>query len=276
MPADAHAFFALEATDDPLRWRLPVVTQLSTPGRFLFGGCGLAAGIEILETVTGRPLVWATAQYLSFAPIGSVVEYEAVIAVQGHQVSQARAIGSVDGKEILTVNAALGRRALEAAGQWVQMPEVPGPEASPGRVMPAFFAGTILERISTRVAAGRTLGQLDGTPGDARAALWARIEDMPETSSSLLGIFGDFVPQGVSAAFGRPGGGTSLDNTLRVAQIVPTEWVLVDVRLEAVRNGFAHGMAHLWAEDGTLLATASQSIVARFWDPEGPVVTPAG
>jgi acyl-CoA thioesterase len=60
-------------------------------------------------------------------------------------------------------------------------------------------------------------------------------------------------------------GGNSLDNTLRVARLVPTEWVLLDIRIHAVANGFGHGLVHLWAEDGTLLGTASQSAIVRFW-----------
>jgi len=45
----------------------------------------------------------------------------------------------------------------------------------------------------------------------------------------------------------------------------PGEWVLLDIRFEAIVNGFGHGVVHLWAEDGTLLATASQSTIVRFW-----------
>ena len=63
-------FLGLEATDDPLRWRLPVTPAVSTPGRFLYGGCGLAAGIVALEAAAERPTVWATAQYLTYAPTG--------------------------------------------------------------------------------------------------------------------------------------------------------------------------------------------------------------
>jgi len=55
---------------------------------------------------------------------------------------------------------------------------------------------------------------------------------------------------------------------LRVAHRVPTDWVLADVRVHAVADGFGHGLVHLWAEDGTLLAIASQSCIVRFWSPE--------
>jgi acyl-CoA thioesterase-2 len=57
----------------------------------------------------------------------------------------------------------------------------------------------------------------------------------------------------------------SLDNTLRVVDLVPTDWVLVDIRIEAVARGFGHGLLYLWARDGTLLGTASQSAMIRPW-----------
>ena len=82
-------------------------------------------------------------------------------------------------------------------------------------------------------------------------------------SAAALAIIGDFVPFGIGQALGKRAGGNSLDNTLRVAHRVPTEWVLADVRVHAVADGFGHGLVHLWAEDGTLLGTASQSTIVR-------------
>jgi len=45
---------------------------------------------------------------------------------------------------------------------------------------------------------------------------------------------------------------------------VPTEWVLLDIHVHAVERGFGHGLVHMFAEDGTLLATASQSCIIRL------------
>ncbi len=104
----AHEFLGLEATRDPLRYRLPVVPSVCTWGGFLFGGSGLGAAITAMESATGRPVVWATAQYLSYARPPDVMEVEVVVPSSGHHVSQARAVGHVGSKEILTVNAALG------------------------------------------------------------------------------------------------------------------------------------------------------------------------
>ena len=72
---------------------------------------------------------------------------------------------------------------------------------------------------------------------------------------------------GIGQALGQRAGGNSLDNTLRVARRVPTDWVLADVRVHAVAEGFGHGLVHLWAEDGTLLGTASQSTIVRVHQP---------
>jgi hypothetical protein len=62
---------------------------------------------------------------------------------------------------------------------------------------------------------------------------------------------------------GLPISGNSLDNTIRTAELVSTEWVLADVQVHAIQDGFGYGRVHLWAEDGTLLGTASQSSVIR-------------
>ena len=137
---DARHFLGLQPTDDPLRWRLPVTPAVSTPGHFLYGGCGLAAGIVALEAASERPTVWATAQYLTYAPTGTVLDWEVVLAAVGKGTTQARAIGRLGDQEVLTVNAALGLHDLEVSGTWVEPPVVPLPEDCPLQEFPAFFA----------------------------------------------------------------------------------------------------------------------------------------
>jgi acyl-CoA thioesterase len=84
-------------------------------------------------------------------------------------------------------------------------------------------------------------------------------------SAAGLAIIGDFVPFGISQSLGQRAGGNSLDNTLRVAHRAPTDWVLADIRVHAIADGFGHGLVHLWGEDGALLGTASQSTIVRAW-----------
>lgn len=267
---DARSWLGLEPTHNPYRWVLPVVDGLATPAKFLFGGCGLGAAIEALEGTTGRPVVWATAQYLSYATVGSTLDIDVTVAVSGHSITQARATGHVADREIFTVNAALGRRDYEGEGQWEAMPDVPLPDDLPRRSSPfATDGGTFVsDRLDQRMAKGTPWDQLEGNPGDGTASLWTRVPDLLDMSATTLAILGDYVPFGIGQALGKLGGGNSLDNTLRVARVVPTEWVLIDVRMHAVQNGFGHGLVHLWASDGTLLATASQSTIVRHWSEE--------
>lgn len=267
---DALTFYGLRRAEAPGRWELAVQPRLCSGFGALFGGAGLGACIEALEQDTGRPLVWATAQFLAYAPAGTTLVIETDEAVRGHQVSQARAVGRVGTTEILTVNAALGTRPSEFAGSWAEMPDVPPPEACPPRRLQARHRNSIMASVEMRLANARDMETFPAEPGDGRAALWVRMGELDLTQASLLAIFGDYVPFGIGQALGQRAGGNSLDNTLRVAHRHATDWVLADIRVHAVASGFGHGLVHLWARDGTLLGTASQSAIVRRWREDTP------
>lgn len=264
---DAAEFLGLAPTHNPMRWHLPITEGIATRGRFLFGGCGLGAAVEAMETVCERPVVWATAQYLSFAMVDSIMDLDVTVAVSGKYTSQARAVGHVGDREILTVNAALGSKPVEGDEQWRTMPEVPRPEDCPGRSDLVEDPGSVMTRFDMRLAVGTPWSTLDVRPGEddrraegGRSALWVRMPEV-DMSAAALAILGDYVPFGISQAMGWWVPSNSLDNTIRVQRLVPTEWVLCDVRVDGLHGGFGHGSVYLWAQDGTLLATASQSAV---------------
>ena len=267
---DALTFFGLEPTSNPKSWRLEVVPSLISGTGALFGGCGLGAAIEVMERVTGRPCIWATAQFLSFARPPSVLELDVVEAVRGHQISQARVIAHVGDREILTVVGALGKRPSPLTGQWSTRPDVAPPADCPPRPLMNRHQGTIMDRFESKLADARPYWELTGIPGSGNASLWVRLPELADASAAALAIIGDFVPFGIGQALGLRAGGNSLDNTLRVAHRVTTDWVLADVRVHAIADGFGHGLVHLWAEDGTLLGTASQSTIVRSHTPPAP------
>jgi acyl-CoA thioesterase len=262
---DGRTFFGLEPTSDPAKWTMPIVRGLTSGTGALFGGCGLGACVEVMEQVTGRPCIWATAQFLSYARPPSILELDVKEVVRGNAISQTRVIAHVGDTEILTVVGALGHRPLDLEGQWSTRPDVPSPAECAPRPMMNHHSGTISERLDARLADARPFWDFPGPPGSGNAGLWVRVPEMLDMSAAALAIIGDFVPFGIGQALGRRAGGNSLDNTLRVAHRVPTEWVLADVRVHAVADGFGHGLVHLWAEDGTLLGTASQSTIVRVW-----------
>jgi acyl-CoA thioesterase II len=255
---DAPAWLGLAPTHNRLRWYLPVVSGISTGAGFLFGGSGLGAAIAALEGSTGRPVVWATAQYLSYARPGEVLDIDVTVAAEGRLTTQARAVGTVAGTEILTVNAALGERPLSIERQWVGFPEVPAPLDC--AVRERWHTGeSIMNRLEQRWA------MLDGPAG--RVGVWTRMPELLEMSAPALAVLGDYVPMGMHQALDGVAMANSLDNTLRVGRVVATEWVLADIQIDFVSKGFGHGRVNLWAEDGTLLATASQSTLLRMDKP---------
>ncbi len=147
---DARTFLGLEQSHNPFRWASRSSATLSTSGGFLFGGCGLARRSRH-GGHQRAPLVWATAQYLSYAKPGEVLDIDVTLAVEGHQITQARAVCHVGNREILTVNAALGDRPGWPSGQFETMPDV----AASGRA--------IRERCIARPATARsTIGSSSG------------------------------------------------------------------------------------------------------------------
>jgi acyl-CoA thioesterase II len=265
---DAAEFLGITRTSETT-WQLRVTERLITPGNFLFGGCGLAGAVVAMEGHGGRPTIWATAQYLSYAPKGSDVVFTSTLAAVGGHVTQARAVATIDGREILTVNAALGAGELSAERSWVTMPTVPPPADCPRRSFPREMGETIFEHVETRYALGRRFEDLDGTPGDPHSALWARVPGHLDPSAATLAIFGDFVSGAAAQPMGLRLMGRSLDNTVRVAALESTEWVLIDVHVHALEHGISQGIGYLFSERGTLLATASQSNHVFVWRDQG-------
>jgi acyl-CoA thioesterase-2 len=265
-----HLFFDLRATHNPHRWFMPLSPAVCV-GRadnlFMFGGVGLASAIGAMERTCGRPVIWATAQYLSYARPPSVVDLDVWTPAVGKHITQARVIGHVGDKEIFTVNAALGARPSEFSRQWLAMPDAPRPEdCEPADHWRGVGHG-LHSRIEVRVAKGRYGADRDGNPEeDGRSLLWIRPRERFAIDASMLAIMADFVPSGIGNALGRNAGGNSLDNTLRVRRIVPTEWVLCDIRILGVHGGFGHGAMYLFAQDGELMATASQTLIVRVRD----------
>jgi acyl-CoA thioesterase II len=241
--------------------------QLLTPKSTLQGGAALGAAVAAMERVTGRPTIWATAQYLSFATGTDPVELDVTVEVAGHHTTQARCVVSRDGAEILTTHAALGRRELDIAGVWCAPPPVAEPDACEPYLFFGRGQGRLGDLAEFRLASGRQPSDIDasGGRGDGTFALWVRTwRALQHTVTAPdLTFIGDFMPLAFAEALGEPYAGNSLDNTVRVGELVPTGWVLLACHVQQVTHGFGHGRAELWAQDGTLLGAVSQTAVLR-------------
>lgn len=239
------------------------------PGNiFLFGGAGLASAITAMEEDCGRRLICATAQYISYARSGDALDICTQTAANGKQITQMQARVRKGDETIIMVTAALGDREDWPEAQWTPSPDMlPPNQCDEWPIWPAQ-AGGLLERLEVRLEPSEIerLAQQAGVQQHGRLRYWLRPRDDMKIDAAFLAIAADFIPSGAAAAFGRLGGGNSLDNVLRIGALVPTNWLKCEIEMDFAQRGFASGVIKIYADNGQLVATGSQSLILRFLD----------
>ena len=281
---DDAEFLGLTSGPEPGQFRFTVTEHIQRLDRKLYGGAAIASSIATAERFTDRPALWMTTQFVSSVNDGTTVDVHAEALAIGRRTAQVRITGTgPDGAVIFASLGATGvHRPDGLTGEFEHRPTVVAPDdaetlATPfsrlaadhgielgeGDLEPTGF-GTALD---TRHA--EILDHPD--PGNGRVCLWVRRRDGVPISPAIAAYLADLVPSSVARAAGVVGGGTSLDNTIRIGSFVPTEWVLLDMRPHFAVGGYGSGIAHVWTQDGHLLATASQTASMLVFDPESIV-----
>jgi hypothetical protein len=123
--------------------------------------------------------------------------------VEGKHTTQARVISHVDDREIITVNAALGRRESPYSAQWTKLPDVPPPEDCDVAEHWRGSGEGLHTRLEVRIAQGRYGKDREGNPAaDGRTVLWARPRGDYVIDATMLAIMADLVPSGIGNALG--------------------------------------------------------------------------
>lgn len=260
----------LQPTDDPRHFRLTARRELCTPFGFLYGGSGIAASIEAAERASGRPLQWITTQFIGTPVPGDVVDLRVELPAHGKATTQSQVFGTVtdahgETRPVFTSLAAHTERPSGDGAAFVTMPEVPSPSECPSMSEPfaAALAGTFFDHLERRVAAGKFAVDAVDDPQSEPLGLWCRIPDHRIGSGATQAFVADIIPLAVCAALGVMPGGTSLDNTVRIIDPEPSEWVLLDILPEGFHRGVGHGSLNLWSQDGRLLGVAQQTCLIR-------------
>jgi acyl-CoA thioesterase len=254
------AFPALERLGEA-RFAIAITPDLAVgpPGHaYLFGGATFALALEVAAAATGRPVVQGALQFVSFTPLGAVLELAVETLQAGRTLAQVRVTGSLEGRILFHAGVVLGQREGFAPQQWVAAPPAPRPDACPPctDLPPQDANARFLASIEAREAGGAA-----AVPG--RTLLWLRRRDGAPIDGASLAMFADFVPVALGRASGQAGGGNSLDNALRMVRTAPSGWCLCDITVSAAHGGFAQGAVSLWDEGGSLLATGSQSLLMK-------------
>ena len=272
------------------RFRFTVEDRLSRMDARLYGGTAIAVSIATAEELTRRPVLWMTTQFVATAAQDTEIAVLAEVLAPGKRTNQVRITGTeVAGSAVFASLGATGRhREGGMTGEFERMPAVASPAdaevaANPFAVMaraagvdrpdaspsqpPAFprdngFASVIEMR------AAEVTDHPD--PGPGRVCMWLRRKDGEAITPALAAFMADMVPMSVALACGVMAGGTSLDNSIRIGTFVETEWILLDLRPHLAAGDYGHGSAHIWSEDGHLMATASQTASMVRFDPTAP------
>ena len=260
----SQPFIAIEPSGetDQFTFRVEHHHCVGPEGReFLFGGASMGAGVAALEAACGRDLVWGSAQYVGLAHPGDTVRLAVSKLREGKGITVAELEASTPAGPVCRISAALGSGREEGEAQWRTASDVPPPE-SIERSRHWRFSSGLHSNMDMRVAHGHFGKDRIGNPApDGRMVFWIRPDGDYRIDKAYLATIADFVPAGIGNALGSHSGGRSLDNTFRCHDFVATDWVLAEVSIHAIRNGLVHGNIALFAQDGTLLALGSQSLV---------------
>lgn len=279
MPTDTD-FFGLTPQPEAGRTTFEVVDRLTRLDGRLYGGTAIGVSVTAAETLTERPALWMTTQFVSTVELGATVAVHAEVLAAGRRTAQVRVTATSESGA--TVFASLGatghHRPDGLTGEFERCPQVDPPDTAEPWATPftglARAAGiadiTMMPEASGFSAAiemrePAVISHPDAGPG--RVCLWVRRRDRVPVTPALAGYLADIVPMGVAHALGVLAGGTSLDNTIRIGRFVETEWILLDLRPHLAVGGYGHGIVHVWAETGELLATASQTASMIEFDP---------
>lgn len=229
--------------------------HLARYDRRMFGGTAAAIAVATVEAVTERDALWVTAQFVSSVERDTDISVAAEVVASGRRVSQVRLTATAeDGRIVFTgVGAAADASDDAPAGQAARMPAVRDPDESVTMLVSEDLGDVGWHtEVNVRLAAAGI--------GDEphRMALWLRFRDGKPLTAARLAFGADMVPITLARACGVTSG-VSLDNTIRIVQLVDTEWVLLDLHPHGASRGYGAGSVLLWAQDGTLLGSASQS-----------------
>jgi acyl-CoA thioesterase len=264
-PADLE-LVALVPTSTPARSRFELTPELARPDGALYGGTGAAVSVLAMEAATQRDALWVVTQFIAQAHIGESIDVEVDELAMGGRIAQLRVTATVGERVVFcSLGATAHPRPGGLTGHYVPMPVVSPPDDSgPLPFGPGSAEGR--EMAFTRRLEFRQATYADKQPPGS-LAVWARLHGVSELTRAGVAYVADIVPMAIARAAGKLGGGFSLDNSLRFADVPPTDWLLLDLRGELAGGGYGHGSLTAWTPEGVLVATGSQTAsMAHLFD----------
>lgn len=240
-----------------IRSSLVVDRPVESTFGYLFGGCALGEAITVLEGLTDRRCLSATARFLRFAAHGAQLDLAGRVVRSGSRVTHAEVVATDGVDEIFVVDASLVPPASDDHRP-IAGPPPAALAAPPGQDLLAAKPGATADRVDLRA--------VEDLPGSGEASwAWAMLRDRPVATAADLAVLADFLPI-LPYVVGRPLMANTVDMTLRASIDAPTDRVLMEIAVPVAGTTAGHTEARLWSEDGRCLAVTSQSFVIQSWE----------
>ncbi|WP_108810523.1 acyl-CoA thioesterase domain-containing protein [Sphingorhabdus sp. Alg231-15] len=245
--------------EEGLGWTLPVDRNLCLgppQSKHMSGGACTAAMIDAMEQEIGKPVIQAATQFLSSPKAEEIASISVKVGKTGRSICQAQASLSVGSETAATLSATLGVKRDIGSFAWAKFENADTPSNCPRIPFVREDEGDLHSHLDMRLVE---------TPSGGDMRFWVKTPDnFPEKPSAFLALVADYLPEAIHFNIGRSAGAVSLDNSVRIVGREATDWLLCHTQLLSISDGIFHGQMNLFADNGSLLATASQSGVVRL------------
>jgi acyl-CoA thioesterase len=232
-------------------------------GRTTFGGLSAALCVAAAERAVPDLPPLRSAQFTFIGPAGGAVEVSTRLLRRGKSsafvAAELSAGGAVATHALLSFGAA---RASAYAFRTHPLPQAP----APGTTGPLFGKGAarFAQHFETSIAGGQRLVSGAATP---ELLVWVRHRDA-HAMASLPGVIalGDTLPVAAYTMLTTPVPASSISWSIELLDVAAAQrapgdaWYLLRSVGDDVRDGYSVQDMALWAEDGTLILLARQTV----------------
>jgi acyl-CoA thioesterase len=239
-------------------YAIDVVPQLCGEGGILFGGWAMAVMVEVAQAWSGRRVRTLATSFVAPVRVGDELRITVTPLRSGRQLAHCRIDGRVGGTLVLSAAAVVGPPAARPPRCWTSAPDAPPPELCPERTYRSRTPDSAAGLLDVRLAAPEPRPDAGG-----RALLWARLL-APVSPEASLALLSDHVPYLVVRSVPDVKHATSVSASVRITGAASTPWTLLDVELASADGTFCVGVLRQWSHDGSLVATADQTVRTAF------------
>jgi acyl-CoA thioesterase len=249
-------YVPMESTSDG--YGMAVTEDVCGAAGWLFGGWGLGLLTDAAQRAAERPLQDLSATFLRPVALDHELRMRCTLLAAGRELRYYR-VDAFDGDQLALTATAVAGPPVAAGEPSRRAPIAPPPEECPPR--PYFAAESSPERKTPGVSVlldVRTAGEVLDQGLASTMLLWARVKlDLPD--AVRLAVFSDHVPYLVRRVVHDASRVSTVTSSLRITGGPATEWVLLEVSLQALAGRSLVGRMDLWSADGRPLAVAEQT-----------------